>query len=75
MLFTVIVTVSPKTWKVNVIGIASPPFREVWPTACRVVQRLTAEAAIIGYHISTRHAIGKISTEKSPGGYKPPGVI
>ena len=26
MLFTVIVTVSPKTWKVNVIGMVSPPF-------------------------------------------------
>ena len=50
------------------------PFREVWPTACRVVQRLTAEAAIIGYHISTRHAIGKTSTEKPPVVTSPPGV-
>lgn len=32
------------------------PFREVWPTACRVVQRLAAEAAYLQYHISTRRA-------------------
>ena len=29
------------------------PSREVWPTACRVVQRLAAEAALSEYHIST----------------------
>lgn len=32
------------------------PSREVWPTACRVVQRLAAEAAYLQYHISTRRA-------------------
>ena len=32
------------------------PSREVWPTACRVVQRLAAEAADLQYHISTRRA-------------------
>ena len=32
------------------------PFREVWLTACRCVQRLTAEAAYLEYHISTRYA-------------------
>ena len=32
------------------------PFREVWPTACRVVQRLAAEAAYLQYPISTRRA-------------------
>ena len=32
------------------------PFREVWPTACRCVQRLAAEAAYLQYHISTRRA-------------------
>ena len=32
------------------------PSREVWPTACRVVQRLAAEAASLQYHISTRRA-------------------
>ena len=32
------------------------PSREVWPTACRVVQRLAAEAAYLHYHISTRRA-------------------
>ena len=37
------------------------PFREVWLTACRCVQRLAAEAAYakatyLEYHISTRYA-------------------
>ena len=32
------------------------PFREVWPTACRCVQRLAAEAAYLQYPISTRRA-------------------
>ena len=32
------------------------PSREVWPTACRVVQRLAAKAAYLQYHISTRRA-------------------
>ena len=32
------------------------PFREVWPTACRCVQRLAAEAALPVYHDSTGFA-------------------
>ena len=32
------------------------PFREVWLTACRCVQRLAAEAAYLQYHISPIHA-------------------
>lgn len=32
------------------------PFREVWLTACRFVQRLTGEAVCLEYHISTHHA-------------------
>jgi hypothetical protein len=33
LLFTVTVIVYPKIWKVNVIGIAAPPFRECDGTA------------------------------------------
>ena len=32
------------------------PSREVWPTACRCVQRLAAEAALPVYHDSTGFA-------------------
>lgn len=31
------------------------PFREVWLTACRCVQRLATEAAFLEYHISPIH--------------------
>ena len=39
-----------------VIRMVSPPLREVWPTACRCVQRLAAEAALPVYHDSTGFA-------------------
>ena len=58
MLFTVIVTVSPKTWKVNVIGMVSPPFGKCGQPPAVVVQRLAAEAALPVYHDSTGFARG-----------------
>ena len=45
LLFTVIVTVSPKTWKVNVIGIASPPFGKCDQPPAVVCSTLAAIAA------------------------------
>ena len=43
------------------------PFREVWPTACRCVQRLAAEAALPVYHDSTGFArVTLICKKKRP---------
>ena len=41
LLFTVIVTVNPKIWNVNVIGIATPPFGDVAEPPFFAWQRLT----------------------------------
>ena len=56
MLFTVIVTVKLNTWKVNVIGMVSPPFGKCGQPPAVVVQRLAAEAALPVYHDSTGFA-------------------
>ena len=58
MLFTVIVTVKLNTWKVNVIGMVSPPFGKCGQPPAVVVQRLAAEAALPVYHDSTGFARG-----------------